>query len=398
MKLIALKKIVTTMTLVFVASSAIALGQTQDEWLEITTKKDLYLSLGFPMRDEFGWPRMEQSSCDALKFASLYAVSGATWVNPLLAEDTNEPGLFFRRPRKDCLKDITDNDGKIIDRQDNGSKSSISRDMFLGLLHWIFATENFAAIDRIIHYGLDHTNNHGGWVMGHAATIDRNGNRIPETTQREWLEATIVNGPLQATFCQLWKHLREKKSDQTQSDPNWLIPCLEKYNESYVVEGFFVNGYITHLHALHILLRMKMLGETSWQQISLLRHYSLIHSRNALFQAMIALAFKGPIVDANGTAMPVGDQERQYFQNQARKEAYATLLNKLDRTPLAGTILFPENRLPQENDRSSFYLFQRDLLQNGIVNDDWLRANPPKQDPLVFEAIDYLFATHVLFL
>jgi hypothetical protein len=41
---------------------------------------------------------------------------------------------------------------------------------------------------------------------------------------------------------------------------------------------------------------------------------------------MLALAFKGPIVDASGTAMPVGEQEREYFQNQARKEAYETLL------------------------------------------------------------------------
>jgi hypothetical protein len=396
MKLLAFKKIMTAMILYLVGSNGIALGQTQDEWLQVTTKKNLYLSLGYPMRDEFGWPRMEQSSCDALKFASLYAVSGATWVDPLLAEDTNEPGSFFRRPRKDCLKDITDNYGQIIDRQDNGSKSSISRDMFLGLLHWILATENFAVIERIIQYGLEHTDSQGGWVMGYAATIDRNGNRISEATHKEWLEATVVNGPLQATFCQLWKHLKGKQTGQVRPDPNWLTPCLEKYNESYVVEGFFVNGYITHLHALHILLRMKMLGETSWQQISLLRHYSLIQSRNALFQAMLALAFKGPIVDASGTAMPVGEQEREYFQNQARKEAYETLLNKLDRTPISGSTLFPEDRLPSENDRSSFYLFQRDLLQNGSVNDDWLPVEPPTKDPLAFEAIDYLLATHVL--
>lgn len=85
--------------------------------------------------------------------------------------------------------------------------------------------------------------------MGHAATIDRSGNRVSASTHNEWLEATIVNGPLQATFCELWRHLKNKRLDATKNpEPSWLAPYLAKYNESYVVEGFFVSGYITILN------------------------------------------------------------------------------------------------------------------------------------------------------
>ena len=102
----------------------------------------------FATTDRSGWP--SHSDCDGLLFASLASYSGAT-VDLTLAEYA--PGEWHRRPAPSCWTE---------ELGDQGSKSTISNDMLLGLMLGIWAEKDVKAAQRLAVFGEFNT-----WVMGY---------------------------------------------------------------------------------------------------------------------------------------------------------------------------------------------------------------------------------------
>jgi hypothetical protein len=115
----------------------------------LAAKKAFYCEQGKRILAERGFM---DDRCDSLLFTSLFAtacggVDLSAWEDPAL------PGKWHRNPQRDCF----------INGAPNGSASTISRDMFLGLFHHLWSTKDKQNIREIVEYG--QANN---WIMGEA--------------------------------------------------------------------------------------------------------------------------------------------------------------------------------------------------------------------------------------
>lgn len=122
---------------------------TSDRLAELTVKKAKYCELGKQKLTERGF--MDER-CDSLLFTALWStacgpIDLSSW------EDTEKPGKWHRNPQRDCF----------LNGAANGSKSSISRDMFLGLWHHLLSSGDAQNAKEIVEYG--QANN---WIMGEA--------------------------------------------------------------------------------------------------------------------------------------------------------------------------------------------------------------------------------------
>lgn len=107
---------------------------------EVAAKAALYKSL------HKGWAH---GKCDSLGFSSLGKLAGGLAdVDLLAAESATEPGRWYRSPEQDCY-----NKGE--------SDSDISKDMFVMLLPYLYATGDQQNLKDIYAYG-----KLKGWVMG----------------------------------------------------------------------------------------------------------------------------------------------------------------------------------------------------------------------------------------
>lgn len=95
---------------------------------------------------ETGWP--SRDDCDGTLWAGLALASGIDSVKIELAEYS--PGEIHRRPSPSCW------DGK-----NNGSPTTISRDMLLGYMYGVWAKKDLEAAKRLAAYGESHF-----WKMG----------------------------------------------------------------------------------------------------------------------------------------------------------------------------------------------------------------------------------------
>ena len=105
---------------------------------DVVAKAELYKSL------HKGWAH--QGGCDSLGFTSLCKLSGGCG-EAVIADAEGEPGRWYRNPGKECYP--------------NNSKSDISKDMFVMLLPYLYASGDKQNIQEIYDYGQKN-----GWVMG----------------------------------------------------------------------------------------------------------------------------------------------------------------------------------------------------------------------------------------
>ena len=163
---------------------------------------ELYLSLESDAWDEFGF---NKAHCDALQATALQVASGG---KADLFQARDQDGRWWRTPKRDCLSS-------------GRSKSTISGDMFLGLMVALWAKQDWDATNKIIEYGEEY-----GWVMGeHDGSIDG---------QRR----AILSPGLIATL----------------RDMRWVMEGSEKRDNT---PQFWnkLDGFEAHLQALHIMLR-----------------------------------------------------------------------------------------------------------------------------------------------
>lgn len=186
--------------------------------------------------------------CDGLLFT---AMRSFICKDVDIANFEGEPGRWYRNPKKDCY---------IAGEVDHGATSSISKDMLLGLAVNLWNTENLAAINRTIDYGVAHS-----WVMGEA--ID---------------DITVASKCLLSpSLISIYYDIQRKLSG----------PSFTTRGES---DAFGVNtGFRAHLDVIHILLIGSVHGAISSGELETLKAQAERQPRNALFQAAYSLYTNG---------------------------------------------------------------------------------------------------------
>lgn len=174
---------------------------------KVQDKYGLYLSASKSHQDADGF--IDTDHCDSLLFSGLYGAAGAD-VNIEAARDAT--GKWHRRPlaHPECFP--------------KDSQSEISRDMYLGLLWYIWEYQRLDLAEDLFAYGEENN-----WIMGEGL-----------------VSRTYFTPGLQATLAELIYRLGGENHYVYRSTP-----------QSYAKN----DGFAAHLDALHILLRAKMMGE-----------------------------------------------------------------------------------------------------------------------------------------
>lgn len=125
--------------------------ESSDRIAELKALYEAGLARAVEIRDaETGW--LARGDCDGMIWTGQYAATGAAGVN-ILAAEYDGSGRFSRRPFPACWDETNG---------DQGSKTTWSRDMFLGgLLPYAYYRGDREALERHAAYGRGHN-----WQMG----------------------------------------------------------------------------------------------------------------------------------------------------------------------------------------------------------------------------------------
>jgi hypothetical protein len=235
---------------VSVRKKEISIGIETYEYLK--PKKDLYLKLSHSMQDEHGF--VESNECDSLLFTALYGAAGLPNLDILAARDQN--GMWHRRPiERPCFKNGVD----------YGAPSTISRDMFVGLFWYLWATKDFQKSNELLEYGKKHD-----FIMGYGDPT-----RIFMTPALSGTLAEIVY-----------------RTSGNNPDYNYLM----RFNPQKWPES--ITDYELHLSVLHILLRGEMFGGITDGMMSSLKYAYNHNPKNPLFSYAYHVYTDGDVTEA----------------------------------------------------------------------------------------------------
>jgi hypothetical protein len=195
---------------------------------ELLSKRDLYVELLKEHQDEHGFVARD---CDALLWSALSYVGGVS-LDLTAAQDPD--GRWYRRPTKDCFST-------------GSSKSSISKDMLIGVFFWGMRSKDVAAIEKTFEFGQNN-----GWVMGEGD-----------------ITRTFLTPSGQATLAEVMFRIGGKRSDFYRNLP-------QLWNSG-------IDGYEAHLQILHILIRGELLGGIDNRMLARIREHYSRSPKNALF-------------------------------------------------------------------------------------------------------------------
>lgn len=282
-----------------------------------------------------GWVK----GCDGLLWTSLCKVSGGCQAADIFAAEDN--GKWYRSADHQCF----------VNGTENGSDSTISKDMFVGLFTYLWdlaQTDHdtaLAAIERVIAYGEGHD-----WVMGEAKdTVTQ----VSKTVLSPALITVLydmqekLGGKLALTgrkgldYERLSErfglHAEEIKEMVEGTDNGGGSSYLQDSSDSTAALN---TGFRAHLDVVKILLEGRIHGAINDLELNTLKGQGGREENNALFTAARALY-----------------TDKQFDESTA-------VLNKPE--------WFPVDRLPGSQDRCEQYLFQRDYMDGDAVNSDWL--------------------------
>jgi len=273
--------------------------ETTTPFDSISEKASLYLQLGnaiHPNGSEAG------DDCDGLLWNSLWSVTGG---NVDIMSYQGELGQWFRTHHHTCF--YRDALGGPVD---NGSKSTISRDMFLGLLHWIWHNQRKDVLQDIINYGREQNPK---WWMGDAVDF----------IQRE--SRTHIRTNLRATmYIMAYKMGIE---DNVQRHIDLSLTWSSK-----------VDDFKLHLSVQHLLLRGLMQGVNDIEVLFLEKVIGK-HPTNAFFLSVY-----------------------HYFTDGNQTKTVELLLDDS---------LFPAKKLPTSFDRCERFIYQRNDNRGLPENKNW---------------------------
>ncbi len=204
----------------------------------LRAKYETYISLSTRHQGDSGF--VHDRDCDSLLFSSLYSFAGGE-IEVLAAQE--EPGKWHRTPTQDCYPDR--------------SKSTISRDMLLGLLYHAISHNEGDISENLIEYGRTHS-----WTMG-------DGPR-----SRTWL-----NPLFRKTLA-----LLDRKLNNSHHRDLLLIPDIWSVG---------LTGYQAHLLILHLILRDMISGKIDEMGKRVVREQYQRQPGNALFSFAYHRYFDG---------------------------------------------------------------------------------------------------------
>lgn len=201
---------------------------------DLKVKYDNYLELIKKVQDDFGF--IETIRCDSLLLSGLIGAGGA---NVEIKAARNEEGQWFRRPLtyQECYAS-------------GESKSTISRDMLLGVMWYSYAHKDLELAQNMYDYATAHS-----LLMGEG---------VPSRT--------LMTPGLYSTLALLVHHLGGKSSEAVRKIPNVFDNGLE--------------GFEVHLQELDLALRGRLLGGVTVKELESFKLYAEKNSKNPLYQAI----------------------------------------------------------------------------------------------------------------
>lgn len=193
-------------------------------------KYEKYLAIVSSHQDAYGF--IDTDACDSLLFSALVGVSESI-VNIEKARDSD--GRWHRRPDvyAECYPD--------------SSASSISKDMLLGLMIYIWEQKRLDLARDLFQYGEDHN-----WVMGEGDP-----------------SRTNLSPGLQATLAELIFRMGGENHEAYRS-----IPAIFSGGQ---------DGYQAHLEVLHINLRAELVNSITERDLTIVKKYYQKNPANGLF-------------------------------------------------------------------------------------------------------------------
>ena len=291
----------------------------------LRSKANIYKLLTSDLEDENGV--LPHFKCDSLLFQSLYELSTDGDLDISIYE--GDPGQWFRSQSHDCF--YRDEVGEPVR---NGSKTTISRDMFLGLFTYLWVNRDLDKLKSILTFG---RNAEPRFFMGDGVNFLE---RETRTHLRPSIRGTLF-------------HMIAALGGEDDARKN--VPYLP---------SAVANGYQLHLMVTHTLLRGLVLEGISDKELSVLKKASDKQPNNAYYSAVYHL-------------FEDGDQSR----------AIQILLDES---------LFPADRLPSGQDRCSDYIFQRDddRADEDPEKDDWKPCLDGSNER--HPAVDFLWTVWVI--
>ena len=207
----------------------------------LSERRELYLQLNAAHQDSNGFILVRH--CDSLLFSSLNAVGRGEKINILAARD--EAGQWFRRPLNlpECYAN-----GK--------SKSTISRDMLIGLLLYLQHFRESTLVADLWNYGSENN-----WIMGEGDGVNQ--------------VATIMSPSLIKVLAEMNYQMNNIDSVER------ALPDLTIFTQA--------GGYANHLNLLYLHLYGQVYGGLSSLQYSeLIRYTNEIDSGNILGQILLS--------------------------------------------------------------------------------------------------------------
>lgn len=255
----------------------------------VTDKRNLYCE---KTKADFIAKKWAVDECDGLLFAML-RIAGCGLDIPIETyEDSVEPGKWYRDPAHRCY--LASVEGE------QGSDSSISKDMYLGLMAGalsIKSEDNKNILGRTIDYGKSHD-----WIVGEAKD------------NVTLLSKCFITPTLQGMLKDALNYQGGALTDVTPADSDAIGVS---------------SGFRAHLDVLAILVRGKISGHISALDLNTLKDQAKRQPNNALFQAAKARYDDGDFSQATALLLDVNH--------------------------------WPENSLPNNHDNHcSNYLYQRD--------------------------------------
>lgn len=257
-----------------------------DDIKKLKEKKKLYCELGKAHGESTQW---NIHSCDSLLFASLWSVACEEEIP--LENFFDEAGKAYRTTTKDCFISP--------ESTANGSKTSISKDMYRGAFYAMLYHRRLDLVQRTISYGS--ANN---WIMGEGVDSI-------EVASRCVMSPTMIS--------QLYDIETYLQGDTPINDH-------EKETETELTGKV---GFRAHLEVLGIPFENRLYGGVTESDVEILKEHALRQPDNSLY------AFAAHSFD----------------HTQSIDQAISVLMNET---------YFPSDRLPKASDRCAEYLFQHE--------------------------------------
>lgn len=289
---------------------------------ELRAKQKLYCELS---KESYLANKFVVGRCDGLLFTSIHGLV-CDYVSIDSFESDSEPGRYYRSPTRDCF----------VDGEPNGSDSTISKDMMLGLMHSLWYHKKDEEIKQVIDYGRNNN-----WFMGDAGDL------------KTKVSKTLLSPNLISLLYDMQSELAP--------EPGELEELLDESKQQVIVN----TGYRAHLQVMRIILEGRVRGGINDLKFEALKQQTERVPKNGLFHAAY-----------------------NHFKDGDQRRAIDIALD---------TTYFPDDKLPNNHENyCTGYLFQRDEVKNGTINQDWVPC--PERAFELHNGTDFLALTWLVFL